>query len=65
MIANDTQLHQAQADIQTIWRFLEAARQIHVSLDYQRLAAPYLLQLQERQQAVVAYLPQHTAPLSA
>ena len=65
MITNDTQLHQAQMDIQTIWRFLEAARQTHPSLDYQRLAVPYLLQLQERQQAVVAYLTQHTAPLSA
>ena len=65
MITDDTQLHQAQADIQTIWRFLEAARQTHTSLDYQRLAAPYLLQLQERQQAVVAYLTQHTVPLSA
>ncbi len=65
MITNDTQLHQAQADIQTIWRFLEAARQTHTPLDYQRLAAPYVLQLQERQQAVVAYRTQQTAALSA
>jgi len=65
MITSDEQLHQAQADIQTIWRFLEAARETHSPLDYQRLAAPYLLQLQERQQEVVDYLSRHSAHLSA
>ena len=43
MIQNDAQLHQAQADIQKLWRFLESARQTHGSADYERLAAPYLL----------------------
>jgi hypothetical protein len=47
MIQNDAQLHQAQADIQKLWRFLESARQTHGSVDYERLAAPYLLQIQE------------------
>ncbi len=61
MIANDTQLHQAQENIQTIWRFLEAARETHSPLDYQRLATPYLLRLQERQQEVVEYLSCETA----
>ena len=56
MIDNDTQLHQAQADIQKLWRFLESARQTHSSLDYERMAAPYLLQIQERQQEVLTYL---------
>jgi len=56
MITNDEQLHQAQHDIQTMWRFLEAARGSHSPLDYRRLAVPYLLQLQERQQEVVEYL---------
>lgn len=63
MITSDEQLRQAQADIQTIWRFLEAARATHAPLDYQRLAVPYLLQLQERQQEVVEYLAQHLVPL--
>lgn len=62
MITKDEQLHQAQADIQTIWRFLEAARESHAPLDYQRLAAPYLLQLQERQQEVVEYLARQPKP---
>lgn len=65
MITSDAQLHQAQADIQTLWRFLEAAHETHPALDYQRLAVPYLLQLQERQQEVVEYLSRQTAPLDA
>jgi hypothetical protein len=56
MIQNDAQLHQAQADIQKLWRFLESARQTHESADYERLAAPYLLQIQERQQEVLGYI---------
>ena len=65
MITSDAQLRQAQADIQTIWHFLEAARVTHAPTDYQRLAVPYLLQLQERQNEVVEYLAQHVPALSA
>jgi len=65
MITNDEQLHQAQKDIQTMWRFLEAARETHSPLDYQRLAVPYLLQLQERHQEVVEYLSRQPALLGA
>jgi len=65
MITSEEQLRQAQADIQAMWRFLETARTTHAPLDYQRLAVPYLLQLQERQQEVVEYLARHTAPLGA
>ena len=38
---------------------------MHAPFDYQRLAAPYLLQLQERQQEVIEYLTRQTVPLSA
>ena len=65
MITTNEQLHQAQKDIQTMWHFLEAARELHSPLDYQRLAVPYLLQLQERQQEVVEYLSRQPAPLGA
>jgi hypothetical protein len=65
MLISDAQLHQAQADIQTIWCFLEAARETHAPVDYQRLAIPYLLQLQERQQEVLAYLSRQPATLNA
>jgi hypothetical protein len=56
MIASDAQLHQAQADIQKLWRFLESARQTHSRADYEPLGAPYLLQIQERRQEVLVYL---------
>lgn len=56
MILNDEQLHQAQADIQKLWGFLESARQTHSAVDYERLAAPYLLQIQDRQQEILDYL---------
>jgi len=65
MIQNDAQLHQAQADIQKLWRFLENARPTHGSVDYERLAAPYLLQIQERQQEVLDYLSAKPKPADA
>lgn len=40
MIQNDQQLHQAEADVQTLWRVLERAQQTHQAVDYERLAAP-------------------------
>jgi hypothetical protein len=65
MIQSDAQLHQAQADIEKLWRFLESARQTHGSADYERLAAPYLLQIQERQQEVLDYLSAKPKPADA
>ena len=62
MIENDEQFHQAQADIQKLWKFLEAARQTHSAIDYERLAAPYLLQIQERQQEILDYLSAKPKP---
>ena len=65
MITSDAQLHHAQTHIQTLWRFLEAARATHTVLDHQRLAAPYLLQRHERQREVIDYLIRQTVPPSA
>ena len=56
MISNDEELHQAETAVQKLWRFLAQARQTHVRADYERLAAPYLLQIQDRQQEILAYL---------
>lgn len=56
MIQHDEQLHQAQADLQRLWRFLERARQTHAGSDYERFSTPYLLQIQERQQEILDYL---------
>ena len=65
MIQNDDQLHHAQADIQKLWKFLEAARQTHSVIDYERLAALYLLQIQERQQEILDYLSATPKPVDA
>ena len=56
MIQNVEHLHQAQADIQKLWSFLEHARQTHAAVDYEQLAKPYLLQIQDRQQEILDYL---------
>ena len=56
MIQNVEQLHQAEADIQKLWSFLEQARQTQASADYEQLSKPYLLQIQDRQQEILDYL---------
>jgi len=56
VIQNTEQLHQAEADIQKLWRFLEEARQSHAPADYEHLSKPYLLQIQDRQQEILDYL---------
>ena len=65
MIRDDRQLHQAEADVQAFWQFLERAQQTHAAVDYERLAVPYLLQIQERQQDILAYLSIKPAVLPA
>ena len=65
MIQNVEQLHQAEADIQKLWSFLEHARQTHPSADYEQLAEPYLLQIQDRQQDVLNYLANKPETLRA
>ncbi len=56
MIQNGEQLHQAEADVQKLWSFLEHARLTHASADYEQLSKPYLLQIQDRQQEILEYL---------
>jgi hypothetical protein len=56
VIQNVEQLHQAEADIQKLWSFLEHARQTHASAEYEQLSKPYLLQIQDRQQEILDYL---------
>jgi len=65
MIRDDGQLHQAQADLQRLWNFLEAAQQTHSAVDYERLATPYLLQIQDRQQEILDYLASKPASAGA
>ena len=65
MIQNDQQLHQAEIDVQKLWRFLEQAQPTHTAVDYEQLAAPYLLQIQQRQQEILDYLSVKPEVLSA
>jgi hypothetical protein len=65
VIANDDELHQVETSVQKLWRFLEQARQTHAPMDYERLAAPYLLQIQDRQQEILAYLSTRPEALRA
>ena len=56
MIMNDGQLHAAQAAVENLPRVLLAARKVHTPLEYQLLSAPILLELQQREQDILAYL---------
>jgi hypothetical protein len=56
VISNDEELHQAETAVQKLWSFLAQARQTHARENYERLASPYLLQIQDRQQEILSYL---------
>ena len=56
MIANDQQLQLAQAAIENLQRVLLAARKVHSPHQYRLMSAPILFELQQREQAILAYL---------
>ena len=56
MIANDQQLQVAQAAVENLQRVLLAARKVHSPHDYRLMSAPILLELQQREQEILAYL---------
>ena len=56
MIQMDEGLKTAQENVRKLEQFLLAARQSHPPDDYRRMAEPFLLELQQRQAEVVAYL---------
>ena len=58
MITNDQQLQLAQAAVENLQRVLLAARKVHSPHEYRLLAAPILLELQQREQDILAYLSQ-------
>lgn len=62
MIQNDAQLHQAQADIQKLWRFLESARQTHgsaeVEEDLKKIRAYHRNQIVDAIEEQLAYTPE-------
>jgi len=58
MIANDQQLRVAQAAVENLQRVLLAARKVHSPHEYRLMSAPILLELQEREHEILAYLSQ-------
>jgi hypothetical protein len=56
MIENDHELQLAQEAIENLQRILLAARKVHSANDYRRMSAPILLELQQREQEILAYL---------
>ena len=58
MITNDQQFQVAQAAVENLQRVLLAARKVHSPHEYRLMAAPILLELQQREQEILAYLSQ-------
>ena len=56
MIRTDEDLHCAQENIRKLENFLAATRRVHPPAEYRRMSEPFLLELQERQREVLAYL---------
>jgi len=64
MIENDQQLRMAQELIGNLQKVLLAARKVHNPDEYQSLAEPILLELQQREQDVLEYLSRSDAVVS-
>ena len=56
MIENDHQLQLAQETVENLRRILLATRKVHSADDYRLMSAPILLELQQREQEILAYL---------
>ena len=56
MIANDQPFQVAQAAVENLQRVLLAARKVHSPHEYRLMAAPILLELQQREQELPTYL---------
>jgi hypothetical protein len=56
MIRNDEQLAQAQLGITNLQSVLLKARQVHSADEYRAMSEPILLEIQQREQEVLAYL---------
>ena len=56
MIENDDQLKVAQKAVENLQHVLLAARKVHSQQEYRLMSAPILLELQQREQEIIAYL---------
>ena len=58
MIQSDEQMLMAQQSIGSLRQILLAACRVHSAQDYSRLAEPFLLEIQQREQEILEYLTQ-------
>ena len=56
MIQTDDQMLLAQQCVGNLRRILLEARKVHSQQDYARMAAPILLEIQQREQEILEYL---------
>ncbi len=56
MIENDAQLKVAQKAVENLQHILLAARKVHNQQEYGLMSTPILLELQQREQEILAYL---------
>jgi hypothetical protein len=63
MIQNDAQLEAAQKAVWNLQRVLMAARKVHNPAEYRAMSEPILLELQRREQEILAYLSRSEAEL--
>ena len=64
MIKNDAQLQVAQQAVQNLQEVLVAARKAHSPTEYRSMSEPILLELQQREQEILAYLSRSERELS-
>jgi hypothetical protein len=61
MIQSDEELVQAQHAIANLQKVLVEARKVHTPNEYRALSEPILLEIQQRAQAIIAYLSETEA----
>ena len=64
MIRNDEQLSTAQQAILNLQKILSKARRVHSAQEYRAMSEPILLEIQQREQEIFAYLSLTSAEFS-
>lgn len=64
MIQNDEELTKAQQAIINLEKILIEARRVHSSEQYRAMSEPILLEIQQREQEILAYLSKTRAEVS-
>jgi hypothetical protein len=65
MIENDEQLKIAQEAVRNLQQVLLTARKVHTAAEYRAMSEPILLELQQREQEILAYLSRTEAEVSS